>query len=213
MNYRCPVTKNDKFAIEDIFLYKKDGFFIEIGALNGIGDSNTFLLETEFNWKGIIVEANSEIFPELEKNRSAKCLNLALYDKITRVKFIESKNTGYSCIVEDLMNYHKNKCIDDGYKIVDVDTIDFETLLTTYNCPKHIDYISMDIEGGEYRSLKYFPFDKYEVDFFSIEGSHYNEVIDLMISNNFIQVKNPHNNIDYELYFLNSSYERSCFFK
>lgn len=213
MNYKCPNTKNDKFVIEDIFPSKRDGFFIEIGAINGICDSNTYLLETEFNWKGIIVEANTKIFPDLEKNRTAKCLNVALYDKITSVKFIESTNVGYSCIKEDLTDNHRDKCINDGHKIIDVQTIDFETLLTMYNCPTHINYISMDIEGGEYRALKTFPFDRYKVDFFSIEGSHFDKVIELMTSKGFKRIKNPHTDINYELYFLNSTFERICDFK
>ena len=35
---------------------KLDGFFIEIGASDGINLSNTYLLEKNHNWKGICVE-------------------------------------------------------------------------------------------------------------------------------------------------------------
>ena len=45
---------------QDLFVYyftnhKKDGFFIEIGACNGVHLSNTFMLE-KIGWSGIICE-------------------------------------------------------------------------------------------------------------------------------------------------------------
>ena len=35
---------------------KRDGYFIEIGASDGIKLSNTYLLESQYGWKGICVE-------------------------------------------------------------------------------------------------------------------------------------------------------------
>jgi len=35
---------------------KENGFFIEIGASDGLNLSNTYLLETQYKWKGICCE-------------------------------------------------------------------------------------------------------------------------------------------------------------
>ena len=48
-------------ALQDIFVlealnYKSEGTFLEIGANHPIEISNTYVLETQFNWKGIMVE-------------------------------------------------------------------------------------------------------------------------------------------------------------
>jgi hypothetical protein len=52
-------TNNDKWAI-DIFNGKKQGFFVEAGALNGINGSSTYALERYFGWTGILVEPKTE---------------------------------------------------------------------------------------------------------------------------------------------------------
>ena len=56
--------KNIKRQInQDIFVlytlnWKRNGFFVEFGATNGIDLSNTYLLEKDFGWKGILSEPN-----------------------------------------------------------------------------------------------------------------------------------------------------------
>ena len=44
----------------DLFGFKKKGVFIEAGACDGILNSNTFLLEKNYEWTGLLVEPVSE---------------------------------------------------------------------------------------------------------------------------------------------------------
>ena len=46
--------------------FKKEGFFVEFGACDGINLSNTYLLEIEFNWNGIVAEAIPDHFSKLK---------------------------------------------------------------------------------------------------------------------------------------------------
>ena len=46
---------------------KKNGYFIEIGASDGIELSNTYLLETQYEWKGICCEPIPSRFEKLVK--------------------------------------------------------------------------------------------------------------------------------------------------
>ena len=45
----------DLFVINE-FDYIEDGYFVEIGAADGLNLSNTYMLEKNFNWKGVVVE-------------------------------------------------------------------------------------------------------------------------------------------------------------
>jgi hypothetical protein len=64
--------------LQDMYAYlyfkgKKDGFFIDIGAYDGITISNTYALE-KIGWKGICVEPVPEIYDRLIKNRKCECI-------------------------------------------------------------------------------------------------------------------------------------------
>lgn len=48
------------------------------------------------------------------------------------------------------------------------------SILTECNAPSVIDYLSLDIEGGEARALSVFPFDKYKIRALTVEHNFYN---------------------------------------
>ncbi len=52
--------------------FKRDGFFVEFGATNGVDLSNTYLLEKEYEWEGILAEPAKLWQAELMANRKAK---------------------------------------------------------------------------------------------------------------------------------------------
>lgn len=78
--YLCEFVENLPFSKsqlrQDLFVlgelgFKRNGFFIEFGASNGVDHSNTYLLEKRFNWRGILAEPARIWHKSLEVNRSA----------------------------------------------------------------------------------------------------------------------------------------------
>ena len=64
------------------YKYKKNGYFIEIGASDGIKLSNTYLLEQKYNWTGICVEPIPDKYKLLCKNRqNSHCCDNAVYNE------------------------------------------------------------------------------------------------------------------------------------
>ena len=62
-------------AGQDIFVLrtlknKKNGFFIEIGSDSPNINNNTYILEKEYNWKGLMVEQNKYWIEHYKKDRS-----------------------------------------------------------------------------------------------------------------------------------------------
>ena len=50
---------------------KKNGFFLDIGAGDGVNISNTFILEKNFNWNGIVCDPLPTWHKSLEINRKS----------------------------------------------------------------------------------------------------------------------------------------------
>lgn len=146
----------DKWVCE-FFNYKRDGFFLDIGAYDGVFLSNTFVLEKELGWNGICVEPASGIYDVLITNRNVKCVNKAIFDENKLVEF------GEIGFIGGIMKGGKQL----------VEAITMKTLLENNKTPKLIDYISLDIEGAEYNALTEFPFDEYDVILWTIEHNSY----------------------------------------
>mgnify|MGYP003655585324 FL=1 len=154
-NYR---TWNDKWVV-DVFNKKRDGFFIEAGALNGIIGSCTYVLESELGWKGILVEPDPVIFQKLVENRpNSQCFDCCLYDENKELDYVQFELGGWSGISE---NWHPTRTVrpeTHKHKVLKKKAITLEKLLKDNKAPKNIDYLALDVERSEEKILKDFPF-------------------------------------------------------
>ena len=58
------------FVLNELNL-KRNGFFVEFDATNGVHFSNSHILEKHFNWNGILAEPAQKWHQDLNRNRSA----------------------------------------------------------------------------------------------------------------------------------------------
>jgi FkbM family methyltransferase len=153
----------DFFVYGEVFNEMKNGYFLDLGALDGMRMSNTYLLERRYQWSGICVEANPDYFKELTKNRRVKCVNICLSSDETTVDF--AKRGVLSGMVSTTDNFEEGE----SYEVIKMKSMTLDTLLRTENAPKEIDYLSIDIEGAEEKVLGNFNFDKYRFKCITIE--------------------------------------------
>ena len=57
---------------------KKNGYYVELGAAHYSNGNNTFLLEKDYDWKGVSFEINDSMKDEFNKNRRNPCMGDAL---------------------------------------------------------------------------------------------------------------------------------------
>lgn len=142
----------------------KKGFFVEIGAHDGLTFSNTVKLE-ENGWTGLCVEPQPEMLRQLRLNRKCDISSLAVHG-------VSGEKVRFQCsdLYGGMVDYlsHEDRHNFPG-PIVEVETITLDDLLTAHNCPKEIDYCSIDTEGNEMEILNVFPFDKWDVKMWTIE--------------------------------------------
>jgi hypothetical protein len=61
-------AQQDKFVLT-ILKEKKNGYFLEIGSNHPIHINNSYVLETKYDWKGIMVEYDSSFLPLYKLHR------------------------------------------------------------------------------------------------------------------------------------------------
>jgi len=193
-------ANQDKWVCE-LLDYKVNGFFLEIGAYDGIQTSNTYALEKFLNWDGICIEANTEVFGRLKQNRNRINVHAAVSN------------------YDGVCNFGGDR-INGGVTVVNCYTL--ETILTQNNAPKEIDYISIDVEGHELAILSAFNFKNWDIKLFTVEHNLYcdgpekkDSLFKLLTENNFTRVldnavcldKNPtYLNQPYEDWYVNNDY-------
>ena len=189
-----PESKSQLF--QDLFVLEKlewkiGGYFVEFGATNGIDLSNTYLLEKNFSWSGILAEPGKNWHNQLKANRnshiSTKCVWKSNGEKII---FNEAIYPEFSTIdaLTSFDGMEKSRKSQDQYF---VETITLLTLLDQAKAPNYIDYISVDTEGSEYEILAQFDFSKYRFGILTVEHNH-NEnekkIDELLIKNGYSRV-------------------------
>ncbi len=147
---------------------KTDGYFVDVGASDGISHSNSYALEKR-GWTGICVEPNPlpRAFQKLSDERNCICENVCIYNANTEVDFIAR---GRRIEGSGIVGYIEKP----GHPIIKVPAITLMQLLDQNNAPSIIDYLSLDTEGAEWEILKNFDFSKYTFLTMTIENN-YNE--------------------------------------
>ena len=174
-----PLLKDSRSQLrQDIFVllqlnFKTDGYFVEFGATNGIDLSNTFLLETEFGWKGILVEPARVWHKELRQNRQLAVIEEDCVWSISNenIAFRETALPELSTIAKLEVNDEHNLQRESG-KVYKVRSISLNDLLLKNSSPNHIDYLSIDTEGSEYEILKNLDFQKYSFNVITCEHNY-----------------------------------------
>jgi FkbM family methyltransferase len=157
-------------AVLAFYKQKTDGYFVEIGANNGLMLSNTYLLEHRYGWKGICAEAMPMLYGELVNNRpKSKCCGKAVYSSTGLILNFDIANASNLLSgLTDNIDFHKN-VVSRNKTTIQVNTISLVDMLDQYEAPNFIDYLSLDTEGSEYEILKTFDFSKYTFGLIDVE--------------------------------------------
>ena len=159
-----------------------NGLFVEAGAYDGETWSNTLYLERFRNWTGLLIEPSAENYHKLRgKNRNAYSINSCVSPGESSIKssYIEAGPFGvitnqsspvlvtchpFGKILNQLFeNYFSEK----------------RSLISNQKVKGQkyvIDYMSLDIEGGEKATLKAFPWHRFKINLLNVEYNQNKQV-------------------------------------
>lgn len=179
----------DLFVLSELG-WKRDGYFVEFGATDGVRLSNTHLLENEFGWTGILSEPARCWHKDLQSERKCKVDNRCVWSVSGEtLEFEESSAKMLSTLSRfsdgDHMAGKRNNA-----RIYDVETVSLADLLEAHNSPRQIDYLSVDTEGSEFDILSAFDFSRYDIKIITCEHNFTDkrdQIYDLLISAGYVR--------------------------
>jgi len=173
------LSKSKSQAKQDLFVlfelgFKRDGFFVEFGATNGVELSNTYILEKHFGWSGILAEPANTWWHDLRNNRHCHIEQVCVWKTSgEQLEFneLEDGSRGLSTI-NSFSGSDLHASARKNGKLKLVKSISLVDLLDKYDSPREIDYLSIDTEGSEYEILKEFNFNKYIFRVITVEHNY-----------------------------------------
>lgn len=181
MNYFENIIDSKAQLGQDLFVlselgFKKNGFFVEFGATNGVDLSNTYLMEKKFEWNGILAEPAKIWHSELKLNRSSSieldCVWKTTGDILLFNEVNDDFHSGELSTIDSFSNSDKHTKERKFANKYEVKTISLSDMLKKHNAPKIIDYLSIDTEGSEFVILNNFDFNEYDIKIITCEHNN-----------------------------------------
>ena len=150
--------KLDKVLHEKYFSDKRDGFFVEAGALDGHLESTCRFFEESLGWTGMNIEPTPPLFAMLENNRpKCKNVNVALSDSNNVKTFTHvlhpqlGTRFGNGSLTHDPK--HKRDLTREGCTFEEYE-VQCNRFSDIFDADREIDLFVLDVEGHEFEALK-----------------------------------------------------------
>ncbi len=165
----------DRYLDEVIFKGKRGGVFLDVGAYDGATGSNTLFFEAMRGWTGLMVEPSPTYAAAARACRNAPLAEVAIAPKDGEAEFLHI-TAGYTQMSGLASSYDaklRQQVEADSRHAGETIAVKTRTLasLIEEHALGPIDFVSLDIEGGEVAALSAFDFAKYPVHAWTIENN------------------------------------------
>jgi FkbM family methyltransferase len=176
----------------DSILNKCSGYYVELGANDGVNQSNTLFFERFKNWNGVLIEPHPQTFERLKRNRSnrnffknAACVSSDFDQNIVEMAFSHLMTTTLEVetdLEDQITHAQKGSRFWRGrvYNFF-APALTLSEILDEAKAPNRIDFLSLDVEGAELEVLKGLDHKKYRFDLICIESRDYFRVNEYLI--------------------------------
>jgi FkbM family methyltransferase len=181
------------YKLDNIFNKKENGFYIELGAFNGLDSSNTAFFEFNRGWSGILIEPSFGSYQDCIKNRpKSVCINAAcVSDEYNSDTISGDFNNVTMASVGGLRTANYLGIEVDKNILKTVPALTLNSILDSNNCT-NIDFLSLDAEGYELEILKGLNLNKYRPKYMLIEiyNNEYNLIENYLSGNGYSMLEN-----------------------
>ncbi len=168
---------------------KQAGYFVELGANDGLSQSNTKHFELFRGWRGLLIEPHPSNFARLKRARESKnafanaaCVSFTFPSNVVRLRFSNLMTTSLD-VATDLPNpeahaeagrrfLNRGQFIHDFYAPART----LQSLLDEHHAPQKIDLLSLDVEGAEIEVLSGIDHHCYRFSWILVESRNLNRM-------------------------------------
>lgn len=171
----------DKFVVEQILDYRRDGVFVDIGAHDGATFSNTLFIEEQLGWAGIAVEPSRTTFESLQQRRECTVENICVSDREGMVPFLEIAGDVEADMLSGITDLYDDRHAERVKRTVaahaaeatlrEVPCVTLNSLARKHSL-EHIDFLSIDTEGGELEILEAVDWNSLSISVICVENNY-----------------------------------------
>lgn len=181
--FKLSQSRQDDEVFKRFFFNCCQGVVVEVGANDGVKNSNSHFFELALNWTSYCIEASPSSFKALKKNRPT-CISreVAIHESSGNMEFInlgreESRTKKFrNGQMSGLMDsWEKDRLVGNtklakknANNIILVNSEPLQDVFREWNL-KHINFMSIDVEGGELSTIRSINWDEVKVDVITVE--------------------------------------------
>lgn len=172
--------------IRHFFRDRRDGVYLDVGCFHWKRASTTYYLEKHLGWTGIGIDAQEGYREGWKKNRpDSTFFAYAVTDKSGEtIKFFQAGPVS-STVTTNIEKWQEE--FDFEPREIEVPTITLDDLLDSEGVKK-IDFLSMDINGGEITALKGFDLKRFRPELVHVESNNGDELAKYFESNGYVRI-------------------------
>lgn len=189
---------DEELIIRDFFQDRRKGFFLDVGCAWPVKYNNSYYLESRLGWRGIGIDGLPDFAAAWQRRRKrSQFFNYIVTDHSGAAEtFYRAELLGISSTRP--LPPPGGKPIQ--YEELQVPTITLNELLKQQGVSK-VDFVSMDIEGGELLALAGFDIDRFKPELFCIEAHVANreKILAYFAAHGYERIERyiPHDEVNY----------------
>mmetsp|Transcript_24873 Transcript_24873/g.44771 ORF Transcript_24873/g.44771 Transcript_24873/m.44771 type:complete len:334 (-) Transcript_24873:156-1157(-) len=163
------------------------GTYLEMGGLDGVLFSNSFVFNKALSWKGVLIELNSSPYNEMKMNRpnEVATVHAGVCSKPQTLHAVADGPTGgiYEFASPSFREqWWKDLSLDNNPKVEKIECDTLDSLLVKHApTTTYFDFFSLDVEGAELSVLESIDFDRVQFGIIFVEADGHNQMKNLAI--------------------------------